>query len=170
MRVSVIHHGAGNAALRPGVVGDMDALVIGPHDGLAGAVARRLRRHGAQVLQALPADAADRERATWLLDEAGDPALVVVVERPPYATLDTLLGVAAGQILLVAEQRTSAVGARPARRTWLPREADGLSVVTLGRSGRRWHQLGTARAEPLGGERAAALVLSACGAGAASCR
>ena len=141
----------------------MDALVIGPPDGLAGAVVRRLRRHGAQVLQAIPADAADRERAAWLLEEAGSPALVVLVETAPYRALDALLGPVSGELLLVAELRTPAVGAPP-------QEKDGLAVVTLGRSGRRWHTLDERRAEPLGGERAAALVLSASGAGAASSR
>jgi NAD(P)-dependent dehydrogenase (short-subunit alcohol dehydrogenase family) len=149
----------------------MDALVIGPPDGLAGAVVRRLRRHGAQVLQAIPADAADRERAAWLLEEAGSPDLVVLVETAPYQALDALLGYVPGELLLVAELRTAAVGAPPAdSRTWLPQEKDGLAVVTLGRSGRRWHTLDERRAEPLGSERAAALVLSASGAGAASSR
>ena len=148
----------------------MDALVIGPPDGLAGAVADRMRRHGATVLQALPADAADRERAVWLLEEAGHPALVVVVETAPYRVLDAVLALAPGELLLVAELRTAAVGAKPTAGAWMPQESDGLVVVPLGRSGRRWHQLGAGRAEPLGGERAAAHVLSAAGAGAASSR
>jgi len=147
----------------------MDALVIGPPDGLAGAVADRMRRHGATVLQAIPADADDRERAVWLLEEAGHPPLVVVVETAPYRVLDTMLGLVPGELLLVAELRTAAVGAKPAGRAWLPQEADGLAVVPLGRAGRRWHTL-DGRAEPLGGERAAAHVLSAAGAGAASSR
>ena len=149
----------------------MNALVIGPQDGLAGAVARRLRRHGTRVLQAIAADAADPERAGWLLDEAGHPELVIVVESAPYATLDVLLATARAEIVLVAEQRTAAVGARPAAaRAWMPRDMDGLTVVPLGRSGRRWHRLEGARPEPMGGERAAALVLSACDAASASSR
>jgi hypothetical protein len=149
----------------------MDALVIGPPDGLAGAVVRRLRRHGARVLQAIAADAADAERAGWLLEEAGSPELVIVVESAPYATLDILLRKARAEIVLVAEHRTSAVGARPAAaRAWMPRDMEGLTVVPLGRSGRRWHRLDGPRSEAMGGERAAALVLSACGAAAASSR
>jgi hypothetical protein len=148
----------------------MDALVIGPPDGLAGAVATRMRRQGARVLQALPADAADRERAAWLLEEAGHPSSVVLIETAPYRVLDVLLGLVPGELLLVAELRTAAVGARPAGRAWLPQAGDGLAVVALGRSGRRWHTLDGRRAVALGGERAAAHVLSAAGAAAASFR
>ena len=95
----------------------------------------------------------------------------MLVETAPYRALDALLGLAPGELLLVAELRTAAVGAQPAaRRAWLPQATDGLAVVPLGRSGRRWHTLDERRAEPLGGERAAAHVLSAAGAAAASSR
>ena len=148
----------------------MDALVIGPPDGLAGAVADRMRRHGATVLQALPADAADRERAAWLLEEAGHPPPRRGRRDRAVPVLDALLGLAPASCCSWPSCATAAVGAKPAGRAWMPREADGLVVVPLGRSGRRWHQLGAGRAEPLGGERAAAHVLSAAGAGAASSR
>ncbi len=63
----------------------MDALIIGPPDALADAIARSLRRSGMTALRALAADARDHERATWLLDEAGHPPLVVVLESSSRA-------------------------------------------------------------------------------------
>jgi hypothetical protein len=149
----------------------MDALVIGQPDGPAGALAGGLRRQGREVLQAIPADVADGERATWLLDEAGRPPLVVIVESAPFATAHELLAITQAEIVLVAEQR--APSARPRSvpaRSWTPRDAPGLTVVPLGRAGRRWFTLGHGRHEPMGAERAAAAVLRSCAAAAASCR
>jgi hypothetical protein len=149
----------------------MDALVIGPPQGLAAALARALRRRGETVLQAIPADAGDGERAGWLLDEAGRPGLAIVVESAPYAVVHELIALTDAEIVLVAEQRAAA--ARPgavARRSATPRDEPGLTVVPLGRAGRRWLALGPGRHEPMGAERAAALVLRSCGARAASCR
>jgi len=148
---------------------DMDALVIGSPNGLAGAVARGLRRQGRTVLQAIPADAADRERAAWLMDEAGWPAQIVVVEAAPYPIVHELLALTRAEIVLVAERRAAAAGAVAARST-TPRDADGLTVVELGRAGRRWFRPGAGRTEALGAERAAATVLRSCGAAAASSR
>jgi hypothetical protein len=149
----------------------MDALVIGPPHGLAAAVARGLRRQGREVLQAIAADAADAERAEWLLDEAGRPPLVVVVETAPFAVAHELLPLTQAEIVLVAEQRAAIAraGALPARSS-TPRDADGLTVVPLGRAGRRWFQAGPGRHEPMGPERAAALVLRSCDAVTASYR
>jgi hypothetical protein len=154
----------------PHVPRGMDALVIGPPHGLAGAVARALRREGRAVLQAIAADAADRARANWLLDEAGRPPLVVIVEGAPYATLHTLLTLTRTEIVLVAEHRVAAAGRGAAARSAPPRDAEGLTVVPLGRAGRRWFQLAARRREPMGAERAAAVVLRSCAAAAASCR
>jgi hypothetical protein len=149
----------------------MDSLVIGPPNGLAGAIARGLRRQGRSALQAIAADVADRERATWLLDEAGRPPLVVVVESAPYAAAHRLLDLTRAEIVLVAEQRAAAArpGTVPAR-SLMPRGAEGLTVLPLGRAGRRWFQLGPGRPEPMGPERASAAVLRSCAAAAASCR
>ena len=149
----------------------MDALIIGPARGLPDAVAQRLRRRGLDVLRAIAADVGDRERATWLLDEAGHPPLVVIFDRPPYAAVHELLALTRAHVVLVAEQRAAAArpGALPAR-SLVPRDEPGLAVVRLGRAGRRWFALGPGRHEPMGAERAAAVVLRACGAGAASCR
>ena len=138
----------------------MDALVIGPPRDLTAAVARALRRSGHHVLQAVPADAAGRERARWLLDEAGRPGLVVVLDEAPYTTLHELLDLTSAAFVLVAEQPSPAVPA--ARRAMIPRDADGLTVVPLGRAGRRWFTLERGRRDALSAERAAALVLRAC--------
>jgi hypothetical protein len=150
----------------------MDALVIGgASNGLADAVARRLRRRGSTALRAIAADIADAERARWLLDEAGDPPLVVAFDHAPYASVHLLLPLTRAQIVLVAEHRAAIArpGALPARAL-IPRDEPGLVVVPLGRAGRRWFALGPGRHEPMGAERAAAVVLRACGAGAASYR
>jgi hypothetical protein len=147
----------------------MAALVIGPPHALTGAIARRLRGPGESVLQAVPADAAGAERAGWLLEEAGDPGLVIVVESAPYATLHELIGRTGARIVLVAEHRAAAAGAAPGR-AWAPRDGEGLAVVALGRAGRRWFPLAGPRRDAMGAERAAALVLRACGAAAASSR
>jgi hypothetical protein len=148
----------------------MDAIVIGPPAGIADAIAGGLRRRGRSALRAIAADAADGERATWLLDEAGQPPLVVIVESAPYAVTHELLALTGAHVVLVAEQRAAAArpGA-PAPRAIVPRDQPGLTVVALGRSGRRWFQQ-TGRREPMGAERAAAAVLRACDAGAASFR
>ena len=149
----------------------MDALIVGPKDGLADAVARGLRRSGMTVLRAIPADVADRERASWLLDEAGRPALVIVFDAAPYAIAHALVALTRAHVVLVAEQRAAA--ARPGAlhaRALVPRDEPGLTVVRLGRAGRRWFAPGARRHEPMGPERAAALVLRACGAAAASFR
>jgi len=147
----------------------MDALVIGEPQGLAGAVVRGLRRQGRSVLQATAADAADRERATWLLDEAGGPGLIVVFDGAPYPIVHELAGLTPADIVLVVEQRAAVAGGRRARSV-TPRDADGLTVVSLGRAGRRWFRLGAGRMETLSAERAAADVLRSCGAAAASYR
>jgi hypothetical protein len=149
----------------------MDALIIGPSGGLADAVAHGLRRRGTSALRAIAADAGDRERAAWLLDEAGRPELVVVFDQAPYAAVHELLTLTGARVVLVAEQRVAAArpGALPAR-SLLPREQPGLTVVRLGRAGRRWFVPGPGRHEPMGPQRAAAVVLRACGAAAASCR
>ena len=68
----------GNVPAAPGVFPTMDALIVGSKDGLADALARSLQRRGMTALRALAADARDRDRASWLLDEAGRPPLVVV--------------------------------------------------------------------------------------------
>ena len=75
------------------------------------------------------------------------------------------------KVVLVAEQRVAAArpGALPAR-SLIPREQSGLTVVALGRAGGRWFTRGGQRHEPIGAERAAAVVLRAYGAAAASCR
>jgi hypothetical protein len=148
----------------------MDALVIGAPGGIADAVARGLRRRARPALRAIAADVADPERASWLLDEAGNPPLIVVVDSAPYGVAHGLLALTDAHVVLVAEQRAAAArpGA-PARRSLLPRDQPGLTVVPLGRAGRRWFEL-AGRHEPMGAERAAALVLRACDAAAASCR
>ena len=149
----------------------MDALIIGGSGGIADAVARRLAREGFTALRAIAADAADPERAAWLLDEADGPPLVVVVESAPYLVTHQLLSLSSGLIVLVAEQRApSARGAALRSRSLLPHEQPGLVVVPLGRAGRRWFAIGGRRDEPMGAERAAAAVLRSCGAAAASCR
>lgn len=139
----------------------MDALVIGPPRGLAPAVANGLRGQGRAVLQAIPADAIDDERTAWLLDEAGQPGLIVVVDTPPYATSHGLLAHTHADVVVVAEQRAAMAGAPP--RSFAPWPIGrGLKVVGLGRAGRRWFRLGARRAETLSAERAAALVLREC--------
>jgi hypothetical protein len=149
----------------------MDALVIGPPHGLADAVARRLRRRGRAVLRAIAADVSDRERASWLLDEAGRPELVIVFDRAPYAAVHELLTLTRAHVVLVAEgQAAAARPGSPSSRRLIPRDEPGLTVVPLGRSGRRWFALGSGRHEPMGAERAAALVLRSCAAAAASYR
>jgi hypothetical protein len=149
----------------------MDALIIGPSHGLADALARGLRRRGMTALRAVAADVSDPERATWLLDEAGDPPLVFVLDRAPYATVHALLALTRARVVLVAEQRAAAArpGALPTR-SLIPRDEPGLTVVPIGRAGRRWFMPGSARHEPMGAERAAAAVLRACDAATASCR
>jgi hypothetical protein len=139
----------------------MDALIIGPASALAGAVAGGLRRQGRSVLQAIPADASDGERIEWLLDEAGRPGLVVVLDAAPYATADEVLHRTQAGVVLVAEHRAAAPGAAPPSYAPWP-IGRGLKVVMLGRAGRRWFTLGSKRAETMGAERAAALVLRAC--------
>ena len=139
----------------------MDALVIGSHDGLAGAVTSGLRRQGREVLQAIPADADGPERIEWLLDEAGRPPVIVVFDAAPYATSHQLLMRTHADIVLVAEQSVAAPGAPPRSPAPWP-IGRGLKVVTLGRSGRRWFTLGGRRSHALSAERAAALVVRAC--------
>ncbi|MGI8781450.1 MAG: hypothetical protein ACR2L8_15025 [Solirubrobacteraceae bacterium] len=145
----------------------MDSLVIGPPHGLADAIARRLRRGRQPVLRAIPADARDRERTAWLLEEAGHPELIVVVDSAPFAVVHELLAQTRAQVVLVAEQ-PAPVGVT--RRSYVPREEAGLTVVPLGRAGRRWFRLGSGRQETLSAERAAAVALRSCGVAAASCR
>ena len=141
----------------------MDALVIGPPRGLAGAVAAALRRRGHVTLQAIPADVAGPERIDWLLEEAGRPPLVVVVDAPPYATAHALLGQTDAHVVLVAEHRAPIAGRGAVPRSYAPEPMGrGLDVVTLGRTGRRWFPLGGRRNETLNADRAAALVLRAC--------
>jgi hypothetical protein len=141
----------------------MDALVIGSPRGLAGAVADALRRRGRSALQAIPADVAGPERIDWLLDEAGRPPLVVVVDEPPYAIAHELLGQTSADVVLVAEHRAPMAGPNAVPRTYAPLPMGrGLAVVTLGRTGRRWFSLGGRRTETLSADRAAALVLRAC--------
>jgi len=149
----------------------MDALIIGPPRGLADAIARGFRRRGLSALRAVAADVSDPERAAWLLDEAGRPPLVIVVDGAPYATVHQLLALTSADVVLVAELRTAAArpGALPAR-SLVPRDEPGLTVVPLGRSGGRWFTFGSRRHEPMGAERTAAVVLRACGAAAASFR
>jgi len=149
----------------------MDALIIGSSHGLADAVGAALRRRGLSVLRAIAADARDGESAQWLLNEAGRPPLIVVVESAPYASVHELMWLTSAEIVLVAEQHAPMT--RPSalpRRRMTPRAQPGLTVVPLGRSGRRWFPLGPGRSEPMGAERAAAVVLRSCGAEAASCR
>jgi hypothetical protein len=139
----------------------MDALVIGPPNGLAAAVVRGLRRQGRSVLQAIPADVEGTERADWLLDESGRPPLIVVFDGPPYAIAHELLARTDADVVLVAEQRTAAAGVAPNAAAPWP-IGRGLKVVTLGRAGRRWFTLGARRSHSLSAERAAALVVRAC--------
>jgi hypothetical protein len=139
----------------------MDALVIGPQNGLAAAVVRGLRRQGRAVLQAIPADVDGAERVEWLLDEADDPPLIVVFDGPPYAIAHALLACTQGDVVLVAEQRTAVTGVAPTGTAPRP-IGRGLKVVTLGRAGRRWFTLGTRRSHSLSAARAAALVVRAC--------
>jgi hypothetical protein len=117
------------------------------------------------VLQGIDAYVRDAERTGWLLDEAGRPELIVVVDSAPYETVHELLAATDAHVVLVAERRAAV--ARPggaARRSYVPRDEAGLTVVPLGRAGRRWFQLGAGRPEPMSAERAAAAVLRACGA------
>jgi hypothetical protein len=139
----------------------MDALVIGPAHGLTAAVARGLRRQGRRVLQALPADAADPQRIDWLLEEAGRPGVVVVVDDAPYALAHDLLHHTHADVVLVAEHRAAAPGAAPPSFAPWP-IGRGLKVVMLGRAGRRWFTLGPKRTQSMSAERAAALVVRAC--------
>ena len=149
----------------------MNALVIGRQHDLAAAVARGLRRQGQTVLQAIAADVASAEQTRWLLDEAGDPQLVVVFDDPPYGIVHALLAETQAEVVLVAEHRAALARPGAARaRSYTPRDGEGLSVVELGRAGRRWFRLGAGRTEPLGAERAAAEVLRSCGVAAVSCR
>jgi hypothetical protein len=149
----------------------MDALIIGSSRGLADAVARGLRRRGLSALRAIAADVSDSERASWLLDEAGRPPLVVVFDEAPYAIVHELLALTRAHVVLVAEQRAAVARPRALHaRSLVPRDEPGLTVVRLGRAGRRWFTLGSGRHEPMGPERAAAVVLRSCGAAAASYR
>jgi hypothetical protein len=149
----------------------MDALIVGSTDGLADALARALRRRGMSVLRAIAADASDRERASWLLDEAGRPPLVVVFDAAPYGIAQELLALTSAHVVLVAEQRTAVARAGALRpRPVVPGDQAGLTVVALGRAGRRWFSLGGRRQEPMGPERTAAIVLRACDAAAAAQR
>jgi hypothetical protein len=139
----------------------MDALVIGPTNGLAGAVAHGLRRQGRSVLQAIPADADGAERIDWLLDEAGGPPLIVLFDDAPYTSTHALLGRTHADVVLVAEERTEMAGtAQRAPAPWPI--GRGLKVVKLGRAGRRWFTFGGRRSHTLSAERAAALVVRAC--------
>jgi hypothetical protein len=138
----------------------MDALVIGSPRGLADAAAGTLRRRGLTVLRAIAADASDRERASWLLEEAGSPPLVVVVEGEPYEVVRELLPLTLAHVVLVAEDRGAVHGRPVGHRPLLPREEPGLTVVPLGRAGRRWFVGG--RRETMGAARAAAVVIKAC--------
>ena len=162
----------GMPAPRPARLECMDALVIGPPDALADAVARALRRSGMTALRALAADARDRERATWLLDEAGHPPLVVVLESAPFAVAHELLALTGAHVVLVAEQRaTVARAGAPRSRSLLPRDEPGLTRRAARPRGAALVRARTAGARSRSGaERAAALVLRACGAEAASCR
>ena len=149
----------------------MDALVIGSPAGLADALAGGLRRRGRSVLRALPTDVADRERAAWLLDEAGRPERLYVVESAPYEHVHRLMGLTHAEIVLVAELRAAtARPGSPVGRAYVPRDQPGLTVVTLGRAGRRWFEVGRDGHGALSAERAAATVLRAGGVAAASCR
>jgi hypothetical protein len=139
----------------------MDALVIGPLNGLAGAVARGLRRQGRSVLQAIPADVDGPERLEWLLDEAARPPLIVIFDQAPYATAHALLAHSRADVVLVTEQRAAVAGAAAGSAAPAP-IGRGLKVVTLGRAGRRWFPVGDRRSHSLGAERAAALVVRAC--------
>ena len=139
----------------------MDALVIGPQNGLAGAVARGLRRQGRDVLQAIPADADGPERLGWLLEEAGHPPLIVVFDSQPYVIVHDLLTQTHADVVLVAEQPVARAGMAPRSPAPWP-IGRGLKVVTLGRAGRRWFTLGGRQQPALGEERAAAVVVRAC--------
>jgi hypothetical protein len=141
----------------------MDALVIGQPHSLACAVARGLRRQGRSTLQAIPADASGPDRIGWLLEEAGRPDLIVVIDTTPYATAHELLAHTHADVVLVAEQRAAMAGLSAVPRSYVPWPIGrGLKVVALGRAGRRWFRLGARRAETLSAERAAAIVLRAC--------
>jgi len=148
----------------------MDALIVGSQDGLADALAGGLRRRGMTALRAIAADARDRERAEWLLDEGGRPPLVIVLESAPFPVAQQLLTLTDAHVVVVAEQRAPAARAgAPRSRSLLPRDESGLTVEPIGRAGRRWFAL-SGRPDAMGAERAAAVVLRACGAAAASCR
>jgi hypothetical protein len=141
----------------------MDALVIGPAQGLAGCVTRALRRKGRAVLHAIPSDADGDERIDWLLGEAGRPRLVVVFDGAPYAIAHALLGHTQADVVLVDEHRAAIAAARAVPRSYAAAPIGrGLEVVTLIRSGRRWCHVGASPAETLSAERAAAVVVRAC--------
>jgi hypothetical protein len=144
----------------------MDALVIGPPDGLAAAVARALRRRGQRVLEAVPGDVDGDARTAWLLAEAGDPPLVVVCGAAPCAAAARLVG-RGRAVIAVEERRVSAArpDGRPARTSAgralvrAARAAGGEArVVRLGRAGGRWVEPRPG-APAMGAERAAAAVL-----------
>jgi hypothetical protein len=152
----------------------MDALVIGKPGGLTTAVVRAMRRRWMGVLQATPADADGPERVDFLLAEAGEPPLVVVFDTAPYEVARELVGRAA--VVVVDERRVAAaVPGTVHERTYAQRALFGrtggrpLSVVTMSRAGGRWLE-GSGRHGTVGPERAAAAVLRACDAAAASCR
>jgi hypothetical protein len=141
----------------------MDALVIGPPHSLACAVARGLRRHGHATLQAIPADASGPDRIGWLLEEAEQPGLIVVIDSPPFATAHELVAHTNADIVLVAEQRAAMADMSAVPRSYAPCPVGpGLRVVALGRAGLRWFRIGARRAETLSPERAAAIVIRAC--------
>jgi hypothetical protein len=139
----------------------MDALVIGPSNDFAAAIARGLRRQGRTVLQAIHADADTPERLDWLLDEAGRPPLVVMFDEPPYEATHALLTHTHADVVLVAEHRAAVAGASTSSPSPWP-IGRGLKVVMLGRAGRRWFTLGPRRMDMLSAERAAAVVVRAC--------
>ena len=152
----------------------MDALVIGKPGGLTTAVVRAMRRRWMDVLQATPADADDPERVNFLLDEAGEPPLVVVFDTAPYPVARELVGRAA--VVVVDERRVAAaVPGAVHERAHAQRALFGrtggrpLTVMTMSRAGGRWLE-GGGRHGAVGPERAAAAVLRACDAAAASCR
>ena len=61
----------------------------------------------------------------------------------PYGVVHALLAHTRAEILLVAEQRAALAQPGAVRiRSCTPRDGDGLTVVELGRAGRRWFRIG----------------------------